>query len=45
MLCNTVNAMSFAEYSESEFSSYERGFISHTPRQANTVSAQMRCVF
>lgn len=46
MLCNTVNAMSFNEYSyESEFSSYERSFISHTPRQANTVSAQMRCVF
>lgn len=46
MLCNTVNAMSFAEYSyESEFSSYERSFISHTPRQANIVSAQMRCVF
>lgn len=46
MLCNTVNAMSFAEYSyESEFSSYERGFIFHTPRQANTVSAQMRCIF
>lgn len=46
MLCNAVNAMSFVEYSyESEFSSYERSSISYTPRQANTVSAQMRCVF
>lgn len=35
MLCNTVNVMSFAEYSyESEFNSYERSFVSHTPRQA-----------
>ena len=46
MLCNTVNVMSFAEYSyESEFSSYERSFISHTPRQAKTDHVQMRCVF
>lgn len=46
MLCNTVNVMSFAEYSyESEFESYERSFVPHTPRQANTVSTQMRCVF
>lgn len=35
MLCKTVNAVSFAEYSyESEFESYESSFISHTPRQA-----------
>lgn len=45
MLCNTVNAMSFAEYSyESEFSSYERSFISHTSRQAKTDLVQMRRV-
>ena len=34
MLCNTVNVMS-----------YERSFISHTPRQAKTDHVQMRCVF
>lgn len=35
MLCKTVNAMSFAEYSyESEFESYESSFVSHTHRQA-----------
>lgn len=45
MLCNTVNAMSFAEYSyESEFESYESSFIFHTPRQAKTDNVQMRCV-
>lgn len=45
MLCNTVNVMSFAEYSyESEFNSYERSFVSHTPRQAKTDHVQMRCV-
>lgn len=45
MLCNTVNVMSFAEYSyESEFNSYERSFVSHTPRQAKTDNVQMRCV-
>lgn len=45
MLCNTVNAMSFAEYSyESEFESYESSFVSHTPRQAKTYHVQMRCV-
>ena len=42
MLCKTVNAVSFAEYSyESEF---ESSFISHTPRQAKTDNVQMRCV-
>lgn len=46
MLCKTVNAVSFAEYSyESEFESYESSFISHTPRQAKTDHVQMRCVF
>ena len=45
MLCNTVNAMSFAEYSyESEFESYEFSFVSHTHRQAKTDYVQMRCV-
>lgn len=45
MLCNTVNAMSFAEYSyESEFESYEFSFVSHTPRQAKTDHVQMRYV-
>lgn len=34
MLCNTVNVMSYEYSYESEFSSYERSFISHTPRQA-----------
>ena len=35
MLCNTVDAMSFAEYSyESEFESYESSFVSYTNRQA-----------
>ena len=33
MLCNTVNATSFAEYSyESEFESYESSFVSYTHR-------------
>jgi uncharacterized membrane protein YgaE (UPF0421/DUF939 family) len=37
MLCKTVNAMSFAEYSyESEFESYESSFVSYTHRQAKT---------
>ena len=45
MLCNTVNVMSYEYSYESEFSSYERGFISHTPRQAKTDHVQMRCVF
>ena len=46
MLCKTVNAMSFAEYSyESEFKSYESSFVSHTHRQAKTDHVQMRCVF
>ena len=45
MLCNTVNAMSYAEYScESEFESYESSFVSHTHRQAKTDHVQMRCV-
>lgn len=45
MLCKTVNAVSFAEYSyESEFESYESSFISNTPRQAKTDNVQMRCV-
>lgn len=45
MLCKTVHAMSFAEYSyESEFESYESGFISYTTRQAKTDHVQMRCV-
>lgn len=45
MLCKTVKAMSFAEYSyESEFESYESSFVSHTPRQAKTDHVQMRCV-
>lgn len=35
MLCKTVNAVSFAEYSyESEFESYESSFVSYTHRQA-----------
>lgn len=46
MLCKTVNAMSFAEYSyESEFESYESSFVFHTRRQAKTDHVQMRCVF
>lgn len=45
MLCNTVNVMSYEYSYESEFSSYERSFISHTPRQAKTDHVQMRCVF
>ena len=45
MLCNTVNVMSYEYSYESEFSSYERSFISHTPRQAKTDDVQMRCVF
>lgn len=45
MLCNTVNAMSFSEYSyEPEFVSYEFSFISYTHRQAKTDNVQMRCV-
>lgn len=44
MLCNTVNVMSYEYSYESEFSSYERSFISHTPRQAKTDHVQMRCV-
>ena len=45
MLCKTVNAVSFAEYSyESEFESYESSFIFHTNRQAKTDNVQMRCV-
>lgn len=45
MLCNTVNATSFAEYSyESEFEPYESSFVSHTPRQAKTDHVQMRYV-
>ena len=45
-MCNTVNVMSFSEYSyESEFESYERSFVSHTSRQAKTDHVQMRCVF
>jgi hypothetical protein len=45
MLCNTVNATSFAEYSyESEFESYESSFVSYTNRQAKTDHVQMRCV-
>lgn len=45
MLCNTVNATSFAEYSyESEFESYESSFVSYTHRQAKTDHVQMRCV-
>jgi len=35
MLCNTVNVMSYEySYEYSEFMSFERSFISHTPRQA-----------
>ncbi len=35
MLCNTVNVMSYEySYEYSEFVSFERSFISHTPRQA-----------
>lgn len=46
MLCKTVNAMSFAEYSyESEFESYEFSFVSHTHRQAKTDLERLRCVF
>lgn len=45
MPCNTVNVMSYEYSYESEFSSYERSFISHTPRQAKTDHVQMRCVF
>ena len=45
MLCNTVNVMSYEYSYESEFSSYERSFISHTHRQAKTDHVQMRCVF
>jgi hypothetical protein len=45
MLCNTVNVMSYEYSYESEFSSYERSFISHTARQAKTDHVQMRCVF
>lgn len=45
MLCNTVNVMSYEYSYEFEFSSYERRFISHTPRQAKTDHVQMRCVF
>lgn len=45
MLCNTVNVMSYEYSYESEFSSYERSFISHTARQAKTDYVQMRCVF
>lgn len=45
MLCNTVNATSFAEYSyESEFESYESSFVSYINRQAKTDHVQMRCV-
>lgn len=46
MLCKTVNAMSFAEYSyESEFESYESSFVSYTNRQAKTDLERLRCVF
>ena len=46
MLCNTVNVMSYEySYEYSEFMSFERSFISHTPRQAKTDHVQMRCVF
>ena len=45
MLCNTVNVMPYEYSYESEFSSYERSFISRTPRQAKTDHVQMRCVF
>lgn len=46
MLCKTVNAMSFAEYSyESEFESYESSFVSYTHRQAKTDLERLRCVF
>lgn len=33
------------DYEYSEFMSFERSFISHTPRQAKTDHVQMRCVF
>lgn len=46
MLCNTVNVMSYEySYEYSEFMSFERSFIYHTPRQAKTDHVQMRCVF
>lgn len=46
MLCNTVNVMSYEySYEYSEFMSFERSFISHTPRQAKTDHVQMRCVY
>ena len=46
MLCYTVNVMSYEySYEYSEFMSFERSFISHTPRQAKTDHVQMRCVF
>lgn len=46
MLCKTVNAMSFTEYSyESEFESYESSFVSYTHRQAKTDLERLRCVF
>ena len=41
-----VNVMSYEySYEYSEFMSFERSFISHTPRQAKTDHVQMRCVF
>lgn len=44
-MLHNVRAMSFGEYSyESEFVSYEFGFISYTHRQARTNNVQMRCV-